>query len=132
LLEGGALVHPDTAARLLCDGRLRVVLDEGGRTVGIGYTSRVVPPWLADEVKAIYGCCGFPGCHSKSFLQCHHAVPWPEGPTDLTNLLPLCAFHHRLVHEAGWKVRIRAQGIAEWSLSDGKLFSPGPSPPRAA
>ena len=29
------------------------------------------------------------------------------GPNDLPNLLPLCHFHHRQVHEGGWQV-IRA------------------------
>ncbi len=35
----------------------------------------------------------------------HHIVHWNDrGPTDLDNLVLLCSYHHRLVHEGGWQV----------------------------
>ncbi|TMC80922.1 MAG: HNH endonuclease, partial [Chloroflexi bacterium] len=35
----------------------------------------------------------------------HHIEFWSHGgPSNLSNLLPLCYHHHRLVHEGGWQV----------------------------
>jgi hypothetical protein len=35
----------------------------------------------------------------------HHIVAWSRGGgTNLPNLVLLCYFHHRLVHEGGWQV----------------------------
>jgi hypothetical protein len=37
----------------------------------------------------------------------HHVEHWVEGgETEPANLVSLCYFHHRLVHEGGFKVRI--------------------------
>jgi hypothetical protein len=56
----------------------------------------------------MYRSCGFPGCETP-FHRCdiHHVLPWElGGPTDLANLLPLCARHHHLVHELGWRLEL--------------------------
>src|SRR5216684_1289594 len=35
----------------------------------------------------------------------HHIVAWSRGgPSNLPNMVLLCYFHHRLVHEGGWQV----------------------------
>ena len=38
----------------------------------------------------------------------HHVIAWirQRGPTNLDNLLPLCARHHHDVHEGGWQLRL--------------------------
>ena len=42
------------------------------------------------------------GCR---FTGCDRPVDWARGgPGNLPNLLLLCYFHHRLVHEGGWQV----------------------------
>ena len=42
----------------------------------------------------------------------HHVRHWTRGgETELYNLIELCAFHHRLVHEGGWTVTF--DGIRE-------------------
>jgi len=33
------------------------------------------------------------------------------GKTNLSDLLPLCYFHHRLVHEGGWQVVRAGKGV---------------------
>jgi hypothetical protein len=35
----------------------------------------------------------------------HHLVPYPLGPTNLDNLVPLCRRHHVMAHEGGWTLR---------------------------
>ncbi|MBA2312116.1 MAG: DUF222 domain-containing protein, partial [Actinobacteria bacterium] len=43
-IEGGPVIHPETARRLSCDARLQVVLeDAAGDAVGIGRTARSAP-----------------------------------------------------------------------------------------
>ena len=48
--------------------------------------------------------CRFPGCGLR-FTDAHHVRHWADGgETSLDNCLLTCAFHHRLVHEGGWRV----------------------------
>jgi HNH endonuclease len=35
----------------------------------------------------------------------HHLKPWAQGGrTDLENQVLLCFWHHRMVHEGGWRL----------------------------
>jgi hypothetical protein len=54
--------------------------------------------------------CRFPGCRvDVSRCQPHHVTYWfLDGPTDPDNLVMLCARHHRMVHEGGWRIHARA------------------------
>jgi hypothetical protein len=47
----------------------------------------------------------------------------------LDNLLLVCGFHHRLVHEHGWTVRREEDGAVRWLSPDGMFYRPGPDPP---
>ncbi|HXF73934.1 MAG TPA: HNH endonuclease, partial [Actinomycetota bacterium] len=49
------------------------------------------------------------------------------------NLALLCSFHHRLVHEEGWRLWRDAEGGLGWATPDGRPYDPrpGPSPPAA-
>ncbi|MDP9235306.1 MAG: HNH endonuclease, partial [Actinomycetota bacterium] len=129
--ETGPVIHPEIARRISCDCRLRAVLrDPLGRAVGIGRRSRNVPGWLLRELYARdHGCC-FPGCGTRRFTAAHHIVHWGRGgPTELGNLVLVCSFHHKLVHEGGWRVTLRDGLEAEWFRPYGGRYQPGP--PRA-
>jgi hypothetical protein len=77
-----------------------------------------------------YGCT-FPGCGSRRFVQAHHIAWWRHGGrTDLDNLLLVCTFHHKLVHEHGWTVRRDPDGVSGWFFPDGRRYRAGPAPPR--
>ena len=46
------------------------------------------------------GGCRFPGCTHDRWLHAHHIRHWANGgATDSENLVTLCGFHHRLVHD---------------------------------
>jgi hypothetical protein len=51
------------------------------------------------------------------------------GRTDLDNLILICSFHHKLVHEHGWSISGTAVTGLSWSRPDGSRFEAGPSPP---
>jgi hypothetical protein len=131
-IEGGPAIHPEVARRMLCDGRVQpVVEDAAGQPLGVGRTSREPPAWMMRQLRfRDYGCT-FPGCGSRRFAQAHHIAWWRHGGrTDLDNLLLVCTFHHKLVHEHGWTVRRDADGVAGWFFPDGRRYRAGPAPPR--
>ena len=121
-LQGGSLLHPETVRRLSCDARIQTVLEDGtGEPIGIGRVSRVVPPWLVRLVKHRDRCCTFPGCEDMHYNEAHHIWHWSKGgPTDLDNLILVCGFHHKAVHEYGWSVVKRKDGIIEWFRPSGR------------
>ncbi|MBA2366513.1 MAG: DUF222 domain-containing protein [Actinobacteria bacterium] len=128
-IEGGLGLHPDIAQRLSCDARLQfVVTDDQGNALGIGRASRNVPRWLHRQLLHRDHGCTFPGCGTKMFLKAHHIWHWElGGPTDYDNLVLVCTFHHKLVHEGGWSVCLN--GMAEWYKPTGRRYDPGPDPP---
>ena len=74
--------------------------------------------------------CRFPGCGARQFTQAHHIEWWERGGrTDLENLVLVCFFHHKLVHEYGWAVRRDADGAVNWSRPDGTRYRAGPAQP---
>jgi hypothetical protein len=127
-IERGPVIHPETLSRLSCDARLQVALhDHSGNAVGIGRTSRIAPPWLVRQLRQRDGGCTFSGCECRFFLHAHHIHHWGRGgPTDLDNLVLMCNFHHKLVHEYGWNVELDANGTTKWFRPDGREFERGP------
>jgi hypothetical protein len=78
--------------------RSAAVLDVGRRTRAIPTAIRRAL-WIRDKG------CRFPGCASTRFLHGHHVQRWLHGGrTSLDDLILLCSFHHRLVHEGGFTV----------------------------
>lgn len=133
-IENGPAFHLETGRRLCCDGIVEVVLhNELGEAVGIGRKERKVPRWLLRQLKYRDGRCTFPGCESKWFLHAHHIKHWADGgTTNLGNLVLVCTFHHKLVHEYGWKVRLGLPGITHWYRPSGTEYLPNRAPPQLA
>jgi hypothetical protein len=133
-IENGPVIHAETARRMSCDGRIEFVLhNELGEAVGIGRVDRNPPAWLRRQVRKRDRGCTFPGCGSKRFLHHHHIQHWTKGgPTDLGNLVSVCTFHHKLVHEYGWNVRLGLPGITHWYRRSGTEYLPNRAPPQLA
>ena len=130
-IEGGPAIHPETARRLLCEARVQSVIEDGTRQpVGLGRLSREPSAWMMRQLRYRDVECRFPGCGSTRFTQAHHIRWWEDGgPTDLDNLLLVCTFHHKLVHEMGWSVKGAADGRATWFRPDGSPYPAGPASP---
>ena len=119
----------ETSRRLACDAS-RVVMrhDADGRVVEIGARTRTIPPALR---RALHhrdrGCC-FPGC-GRPVAEGHHLPHWAQGgPTTLSNLALLCRWHHRAVHEEGYRVERRPDGLLRFRRPDGRLLPDVPPP----
>jgi hypothetical protein len=80
--------------------------------------------------------CAFPGC-GQPFSVCdlHHLIPRSRGgPTRLSNLVPLCHFHHLIViHRWGWTLTLEPDGTTTTAASpDGTRTLHSHSPPGRA
>ena len=124
--EEGVPLHIETARRLVCDARLQVsVEDTTGTVVGVGRTTRSIPPWLARVVRNRDRGCRYPGCRRERWIHIHHLIHWAHGgPTDLDNLISLCPYHHRLIHEGGWRISGDPNSKVSWLMPGGREFVP--------
>src|SRR5437588_6444208 len=110
--EGGDLnwagtVPAQTVQRLACDASLSVIpLDSQDLPIDVGRATRSIPPALSRALRVRDGGCRFPGCDAPiDWTHGHHHQHWTAGgETKLANLYLLCAYHHRLVHEGGWRL----------------------------
>jgi hypothetical protein len=125
-IEGGGVVGAETARRLACDGRIEFAFhDCCGRTVGVDRATRTPSAWLMRQLRHRDRGCTFPGCDARWFLHAHHIWHWGRGgPTDLDNLVLVCTFHHKLLHEYGWQVELDSRDVVTWRRPDGSPFEP--------
>jgi hypothetical protein len=130
-VEAGHVLAPATAQRLLCDARVQVSLDDAaGVPLALGRTSRTPSAAMARAIRRRDRTCRFPGCDRRRYTDAHHVTWWSRGgTTDLANLVLLCGFHHRLVHEGGWRLRLLADARLEWLRPGGQRYRAGPAPP---
>jgi hypothetical protein len=127
-LEDGPAIDPEIARRLLCNARVQTVVeDERGNVLELGRVTREPSAAMRRQVRYRDRECRFPGCGARRFTEAHHIVWWRHGGrTDLSNLLLICSFHHRLVHELGWSIRREDDGEIGWFHPDGSRYRLGP------
>jgi hypothetical protein len=105
-LGDGTPISSKTVLRMACDGTLHRVLKADSMVIDVGRAKRVAQPAQWRALKARHTSCGAPGCERPiGMTQAHHVDFWEEGGhTNHRRMLPLCHYHHRLVHEGGWQV----------------------------
>ena len=96
-----------------------------------GRDSRLVTPALRTVLGHLDGeCCRFPGCTRSRKLDAHHVVYWRNGGrTDLANLVLLCARHHTVVHEQGFRLELQPDRSLVVTTKDGTRVDTRPSTP---
>ena len=104
--EGRSSLPIESVKRLCCDGSAVVITEDKGQPMSVGRKTRVVPRAIERAVRSRdHGCCVFPGCKNRRFLDCHHVEHWSNGgETSVDNLVLLCTKHHTLVHEGGFRI----------------------------
>jgi hypothetical protein len=105
-LELSLPISTRTLERIACDCTISRVLLADSMLIDVGRATRVVSAPMGRALRARDRGCRFPGCDRQvSWSTPHHIVAWARGgPNNLPNLVLLCYFHHRLVHEGGWQV----------------------------
>ncbi len=123
-VEGGPSIAVQTARRLSCDASLVTVIeDEAGQALDVGRKTRSIPPAIRRALRSRDTGCRFPGCSHKFFLDGHHIRHWADGgETKLSNLVLLCRFHHRQVHEGRVQVRMLDDGALRFTGARGQAL----------
>ncbi|MGD0504008.1 MAG: DUF222 domain-containing protein [Steroidobacteraceae bacterium] len=125
-VERGPTLPIETIRRIGCDASLVAVLeDRDGNVLNVGRKTRSIPPAIRRALASRDPGCQFPGCTFTRFLDAHHIKHWAHGgETKLANLVTLCRWHHRLVHEGQIEVELRGEGGWRFSKPDGQEFRP--------
>jgi Domain of unknown function (DUF222)/HNH endonuclease len=123
LVDGPALA-PETVRRLGCDAAVVRIVERDGRPLTAGRRTRTIPPALRRALRTRDDGCRFPGCTHARYLHAHHIQHWARGgPTTLENLVQLCSYHHRLVHEGGFGVERSRGGSVRFRRPDGRVIT---------
>jgi hypothetical protein len=126
-IADGPALAPETVRRLGCDAAVVRIVERDGRPLSVGRRTRTIPPALRRALRSRDDGCRFPGCTHERFLHAHHIRHWARGgPTALENLVQLCSYHHRLVHEGGFRVESSGRGSVRFRRPDGRVLAPAP------
>lgn len=121
-IQFGPVIANETARRLACDAIVECAVFRNNSLVGVGRRTRSIPGWL---VRHRDGGCRFPGCGRTRWLQVHHIKHWADGgPTDLFNLVLLCGYHHRFLHEHKWQIEGDPSRRLIFHRPDGMIYPP--------
>ena len=120
LEPAGVMLRREAARWLACDaGLLTVLEDNNGDPLHLGRRTTTITPHLRRAVHARYRNCTWPGCLS-TIVQLHHRHHRSVGGhDDVENLVPLCRFHHGVVHRRGITVARDLEGEHHFWRPDG-------------
>jgi hypothetical protein len=129
--DGATYVSAETYERLACDAGV-VVMRHGadGTVLDVGRKTRSIPPAIRRALTDRDPRCQFPGCTARR-CDAHHLTHWADGgSTSLDNLVHLCRWHHRAVHEGGYRIARDAEGAVHVTRPDGTPLVAVPPSPR--
>jgi hypothetical protein len=132
--ENGPSMAAETARRLACDASIvEMVENEEGEPLNVGRKTRTISAPLRRLLKARDKGCRFPGCANSRYIDAHHIHHWANGgETKPSNLVSLCRFHHRSVHEGGIRIEMLDDGALRFVRRNGEAIesvAPGYSQP---
>jgi hypothetical protein len=103
--------------------RAVVTENERGTPLNVSRKQRTVSTPIRRALWARDRHCAFPGCHRTRFVEAHHVDHWVDGgATTVDNLVLLCSFHHRLLHEGGYRIRRDYRGELYFIRADGRAI----------
>ena len=102
----GTCLSVEAARRIACDaGIVKIREDQQGSSLSIGRKTRSIPGSIKRALLKRDRTCRFPGCCNRLYVEGHHIQHWANGgETSLENLVSLCGYHHRFLHELGFRV----------------------------
>ena len=123
-IEEGPAIAAETARRLACDASVVALIeDEDGEPLNVGRKTRTISAPLRRFLNARDKGCRFPGCTNTKWVDGHHVKHWVDGgETKPSNLVSLCRFHHRKVHEGAVQVLTFDDGAFRFVQPNGQVF----------
>jgi len=129
-IEHGPSIAAETARRLACDASVVALIEnDDGEPLSVGRKTRTISAPLRRALNARDKGCRFPGCANTRYIDAHHVEHWANGgETKPSNLVSLCRFHHRAVHEGGIRIEklddgalrfVKPSGVAVDSVAPG-------------
>jgi Domain of unknown function (DUF222) len=123
-IEDGPAMAAETVRRLACDASVVALIeDEDGEPLNVGRKTRTISSQLRRFLKVRDKGCRFPGCTHTRHVDAHHIKHWANGgETKPSNLVSLCGFHHRKVHEGGIEAQMLDDGAVRFVRLDGTMI----------
>jgi hypothetical protein len=124
-LHLGPLLTDAERDYLSCDATCQVWFERGGHVIGAGRETRTINRGLRRALEHRDRCCAVPGCGATRGLHGHHIHHWNDGgPTEMSNLILVCPYHHRLHHRGLITISGTATSLTITD-SDGQTLQPG-------
>jgi hypothetical protein len=121
-------------ARKVVDEQVRAgwefTVTDQGRPIATGTVRRRPTTAMRRSLRSRYPTCVHPGCRRPAAdSDIDHTKEWADGgPTTLSNLAPLCRYHHGL-KDHGWSYRRRDDGTFQFTSPHGHTYvTSGQSP----
>jgi hypothetical protein len=127
----GPAISVSTAQMLACTAALSwMTHGDAGEILALGRRRRRPRSAIRRAARERDGCrCRFPGCESRR-TDLHHIQHWINGGrTDLDNLVSLCPWHHKVVHDRGYLIAASPPGGFSFYRPDGTPLSACPPLP---
>ena len=130
-LDRGPGVSAETSRRVCCDTAVVAIHeDAAGNILDVRRKTRTIHPALRRALQVRDEGCRFPGCTAHRYVDAHHIKHWADGGTTaLDNLVLLCRYHHRLLHEGGYGLGVRDRELL-FTRPDGEVLPQVPPLPR--
>jgi hypothetical protein len=124
----------DTVRRWACIGTVTpVVVGADGVRLYLGRETRLANRAQRRVLRVLYRTCA--ACEVPfEHTQIHH-ITWyglQQGLTDIDNLVPLCRWHHHLVHEGRWQLQLATDRTLTITRPDGETTIHAPPRTKAA
>ncbi|MFM8599404.1 MAG: DUF222 domain-containing protein [Mycobacterium sp.] len=136
-LHLGPLLSESDRQYLTCDATCEVWFERDGEPIGAGRSTRTISRRLRRALEHRHPTCAVPGCGATRGLHAHHIRHWEDGGrTELSNLVLLCPYHHRMHHRGAITItgpadRLRVTDCDGQPLQSGSLARPPTGPPPA-
>jgi hypothetical protein len=130
-VEDGPAISVSTVQMIACTAALSwMTHGDRGEILALGRRRRRPSSAIRRAARERDGCrCRFPGCESRR-VDLHHIQHWASGGrTDLENLVSLCPYHHKLVHDRGYLIAAPPGGGFAFYRPDGTPLPASPPLP---
>lgn len=102
----GTVLSGEAVRRLCCDAGIHRIVTRGvSEILDVGRKTRTWSTPQRRAIRARHGHVCAANARGRRITQVHHIRWWEDdGVTSIDNGVPLCSYHHHLVHEGGWSV----------------------------